>query len=226
MVDSKSKKDSPASSKPKVMRMSSEEASSYKEKKKLQSELASQESASEPPRRTREKKPLQPQKANVHLNLSPRLLALAEEFADEEGVPVSKYLVDIIRYVIYAKADSRPQHDRYRTEFVSTNKKTLTSWSPDQEEPEGEVHENARESSGPRDNDSDKRRSGEGSQKPRFDKRKREGKFNRKGRSGDGKQNRSYGSKSSSRGRNSKDKKWGSGGSSSRKSSHGRGRSR
>src|SRR5579885_3442330 len=118
-------------------RLSDEEASDYKEKRRL----AEEEETASPERPAKERagggkqfrKNESADKYNVHLYLSPRMLQLAEELADEAGIPTQRYLVEAIKYVLLAQAGRVGARDRYAAEFTSKAKKRTGTWKADSE---------------------------------------------------------------------------------------------
>ncbi len=84
-----------------VRRMSDDETSSYRETRKRREEGAE-------PGAEREFRPARaprPERENnVNLYLSPRLMDLAGELADQAKMPLKLYLVEEIKYVLLAKA--------------------------------------------------------------------------------------------------------------------------
>ncbi|MBZ0187445.1 MAG: hypothetical protein K8F91_14455, partial [Candidatus Obscuribacterales bacterium] len=74
---------------------------------------------------------------NLHLYLSPRLLELAAELADEASMPARLYMCELIKVALLSQAGRLENRDRYTAEFVSENKRRTSSWRPGEEGEEG-----------------------------------------------------------------------------------------
>ncbi len=73
---------------------------------------------------------------NVSLNLSPRMLQLAEELADESDMSLRQYLIEAIKYVLLAHGKRLGKSEKHLAEFVNENPKKISTWKADSEKPE------------------------------------------------------------------------------------------
>jgi len=129
-MNRKSGKSSSDESKRRVRRMSEDESVSYKQKREAGREPRPEDEGGRPGRRPeREERP-----NNLHLYISPRLLDLAAELADEAGMPVRLFLCELIKNGLLAQAGNTGK-SRYTAEFVSENKRRISYWRPESGEP-------------------------------------------------------------------------------------------
>lgn len=114
---------------------------------------------------------------NVSLYLNPRVLELAENLAEESGMPLRAYLTEALKYVLKAHAGRLGKLDRYVAEFKSTNRSKVAVWKPKDERDaspadaadarEGREGESADESGFSGDAAREREGSGEEQQRPR-----------------------------------------------------------
>ncbi|MDR3617468.1 MAG: hypothetical protein P4L53_28185, partial [Candidatus Obscuribacterales bacterium] len=134
----------PFTPKPRAARTSDDFQRSFKERRLEESTPRSygSESAGAPqeggyPRRPfskdrndKPRKPVQPD--NVNLFLSPRMIELAEELAQESKMNLRTYMTEALKYVLLAHGKRLGKSDKYVNEFVSQNDKTINTWKPGQ----------------------------------------------------------------------------------------------
>ena len=71
---------------------------------------------------------------NVSLSLSPKMLELAEELADQARMPLRVYLTEALKHIILIHGKRLGKTERYLPEFTSQNKRRTTSWQADSTE--------------------------------------------------------------------------------------------
>src|SRR4029453_8280920 len=71
---------------------------------------------------------------NVSLYLNPRGMELAENLAEESGMPLRAYLTEALKYVLQAHAGRVGKLDRYVAEFKSSNRSKVAVWRPEKQE--------------------------------------------------------------------------------------------
>ena len=126
------KNDSQGEEKRRTLRMSQEDASAYKEKRSRDDETSG-EGGERTRRGGQGQRPAKP--ANVNLNLSPRMLDIAEALAEEAKMSVTTFLTEILKYVLTTQADQRGMNDRkFTSEFKNENAVKTTRWSPEPRE--------------------------------------------------------------------------------------------
>ncbi len=121
---------------PRANRTSPEFQKSYKERKDSRPEgfTSGQRSPSfDQARRTdrpgvRAKREAPPD--NVSLNLSPRLMELAQELAEESKMNIKAYLTEALKYVLLAHGKRLGKSEKFVNEFVSTNSSPVNTWRP------------------------------------------------------------------------------------------------
>ncbi|MDZ4833072.1 MAG: hypothetical protein SGJ27_04655, partial [Candidatus Melainabacteria bacterium] len=112
-----------------VRRMSDEETSTYRETRRRREE--GEEPGNDYKREPQGERP--ERENNVNLYLSPRLMDLAGELADEAKMTVKMYLVEAIKYVLLAQAGRFDKNDKYKAEFVSQARQRTGTWKADSE---------------------------------------------------------------------------------------------
>jgi len=95
-----------------------------------QSESGQQATTGERPERRSARQP-----DNVSLYLSPRMMELAEELASQSGMHLRAYLSEALKYVLLAHGKRLGKTDKYVAEFVSQNRKKVSTWKAESEKP-------------------------------------------------------------------------------------------
>jgi hypothetical protein len=67
---------------------------------------------------------------NVSLYLTDRMLELAEALAQDEDMPLKKYLTEALKYIILAHGQRLGRTDKYIAEFKNVNSTKVSTWRP------------------------------------------------------------------------------------------------
>jgi hypothetical protein len=120
--------------KPQARRLDAQGQRQYKEKRaQLTSAAGRYKPSSRQERQDDKKGKPNPERAdNVNLFLSPRLLDLAEELANESGMSIRHYLSEALKYILLAHGKRLGKSDKYVAEFKSENRRTVKTWKPDE----------------------------------------------------------------------------------------------
>src|SRR5439155_3495064 len=125
---------------PRARRMSQED------QERIKASRAAEDDAEPAEERPRERRS-QPAGETVEITLTPRMVELAREMADEAGMSFRVYIAEAVKYVVLAHA-KRTGKDKHIAEFENTNRKSVSVWRSESEREKFNTERRPREGEG------------------------------------------------------------------------------